>query len=316
LLCSDPPRHTWLRSALGAWFTPSFVEQLRPRVAQLVDHLLDRAALGDAFDVIKDLAYPLPATIIGELLGVPVHDLERFKRWSDDIAGSFTLAPETMRNAHQALRELTGYVTDLVSTGHAQSPGTLVNALTANSVTAATAPALPLDEVVAQAVMLLFAGHETTTNLIGNGVLALLRNPEELGRLRSDPSLISSAVEELLRYDSPTQATFRSVADDFGLAGQRLRRGDPVLLMLGSANRDALEFSNPDRLDIARSPNRHLAFSQGIHFCMGAPLARMEGQIAIRRIFERFPRVHLMEAELTWRPNVFLRGLRSLPVAI
>jgi hypothetical protein len=241
LLCSDPPRHTWLRSALGAWFTPSFVEQLRPRVAQLVDHLLDRAALGDAFDVIKDLAYPLPATIIGELLGVPVHDLERFKRWSDDIAGSFTLAPETMRNAHQALRELTGYVTDLVSTGHAQSPGTLVNALTANSVTAATAPALPLDEVVAQAVMLLFAGHETTTNLIGNGVLALLRNPEELGRLRSDPSLISSAVEELLRYDSPTQATFRSVADDFGLAGQRLRRGDPVLLMLGSANRDALE---------------------------------------------------------------------------
>jgi cytochrome P450 len=262
LLCSDPPRHTWLRSALGAWFTPSFVERLRPRVAQLVDDLLDRAAVGDVFDVIRDLAYPLPATIIGELIGVPVHDLEQLKRWSNDVAGSFTLSPETMRNAHQALRELTRYVTELMSTGQAQSPGTLVSTLAANGDTAAMA-GLPQDEVVAQAVMLLFAGHETTTNLIGNGVLALLRNPEQLARLRSDPSLISSAVEELLRYDSPTQATFRSVADDFDLAGRRLRRGDPVLLMLGSANRDPAEFTDADRLDIARTPNRHMAFSQG-----------------------------------------------------
>ena len=314
LLCSDPPRHTWLRSALGAWFTPGFVEQLRPRIAQLVDDLLDRAADGDALDVIRDLAYPLPATIIGELLGVPVDDLEQFKRWSDDIAGSFTLSPETMRIAHQALRELTRYVSDLISTGHAHSPGTLLNALAANGDVASAG--LPRDEVVAQAVMLLFAGHETTTNLIGNGVLALLRNPEQLAQLRSNPSLIGSAVEELLRYDSPTQATFRSVADDFELAGHRLRRGDPVLLMLGSANRDPAEFSDPDRLDIARSPNRHMAFSQGIHFCLGAPLARLEGQIAIRRIFERFARVRLTDAELTWRPNVFLRGLESLPVAI
>jgi cytochrome P450 len=285
-------------------------------VAQLVDDLLDRAAVGDVFDVIRDLAYPLPATIIGELIGVPVHDLEQLKRWSDDIAGSFTLSPETMRNAHQALRELTMYVTELISTGQAQSPGTLVSTLAANNGDTAAMAGLPQDEVVAQAVMLLFAGHETTTNLIGNGVLALLRNPEQLARLRSYPSLISSAVEELLRYDSPTQATFRSVAEDFELAGRQLRRGDPVLLMLGSANRDHAEFSNPDRLDIARTSNRHLAFSQGIHFCLGAPLARLEGQIAIRRIFERFPRVRLTHAELTWRPNVFLRGLRSLPVAI
>jgi cytochrome P450 len=257
----------------------------------------------------------LPATIIGELLGVPLHDLEQFKRWSDDIAGSFTLSPETLRSAHLALRELTTYVTDLISTGRPQSPGTLLETLATNGNAAAT-DGMPQDEVVAQAVMLLFAGHETTTNLIGNGVLALLRNPQELARLRSNPSLIGSAVEELLRYDSPTQATFRSVADDFDMAGQRLRRGDPVLLMLGSANRDPGEFRDPDRLDIARSPNRHLAFSQGIHFCLGAPLARLEGQIAIGRIFERFPRARLTDAELVWRPNVFLRGLQSLPIAI
>jgi cytochrome P450 len=164
--------------------------------------------------------------------------------------------------------------------------------------------------------MLLFAGHETTTNLIFNGVLALLQNREQVTCLRSDPSLIGPAIEELLRYDSPTQATFRSVAEDIHVQGQHLRRGDPVLLMLGAANRDPAEFREPDRLDITRNPNRHLAFSHGPHFCLGAPLARLEGQVAIRRVFERFPQIRLTGAELTWRPNVFLRGLESLPVAI
>jgi cytochrome P450 len=262
------------------------------------------------------VAYPLPATIIGELLGVPLNDLEQFKRWSDDIAGSFTLSSETMRRAHEALRELTRYVDQLVRTRHAQSGRTLVDVLGTDNHSDPAMPGLGHDEVVAQAVMLLFAGHETTTNLIGNGVLALLRNPEELTRLRSNPSLIGPAIEELLRYDSPTQATFRSVAEDVHLRGQHLRRGDPVLLMLGAANRDQAEFHEPDRLDITRSPNRHMAFSTGPHFCLGAPLARLEGQVAIQRIIDRFPEIRLSDEALTWRPNVFLRGVESLPVAI
>jgi cytochrome P450 len=163
-------------------------------------------------------------------------------------------------------------------------------------------------------VMLLFAGHETTTNLIGNGLLALLQHPAQLERLRREPTLIGTAIEELLRFDSPTQATFRSVAQDFELRGQRLRKGDPVLLMLGSANRDHRQFTDPDELDITRLDNRHLAFSQGPHFCLGAALARLEGQIAIARTIQRFPELRLADDHQTWRPNVFLRGLESLNV--
>jgi len=169
---------------------------------------------------------------------------------------------------------------------------------------------------VAQSVMLLFAGHETTTNLIGNGILALLRHPTQRERLRSEPGLIGSAVEELLRFDSPTQATFRSVAEDFELHGQSLRKGEPVLLMLGSANHDPSQFIDPDVLDITRADNRHLAFSQGPHFCLGAALARLEGQIAIGRTIQRFPELQLADDPPTWRPNVFLRGLESLNVTI
>jgi len=312
LLCADPPKHTELRAALGAAFAPRFVEQLRQRIELLVDELLNRVAVGDTFDVIADVAYPLPATIIGELLGVPIDDLDQFKRWSDDIAGSFTLTPETMRRAYIALRELTAYVNEL---GLSQSPGharALIDGLPANS----HVGALEQDEVVAQSVMLLFAGHQTTTNLIGNGIIALLRHPDQMARLRAEPAIIPLAVEELLRYDSPTQATFRSAGEDFELRGQHLRRGDPVLLMLGSANRDASQFREPDALDVTRADNRHLAFSQGPHFCLGAPLARLEGQIAIQRIVERFPYLRLTGDELVWRPNVFLRGLESLRVAI
>jgi pimeloyl-[acyl-carrier protein] synthase len=308
LLCADPPRHTELRTALGASFTARFVENLRPRIESLLDTLLDRVAASGRFDVIADVAYPLPATIIAELLGVPLGDLEQFKQWSDDVAGSFTLAPDTMQRASAALGDLTEYVADLVSSKGRYAAHDLLPT--------GYASGLPKDDVVAQSVMLLFAGHATTTNLIGNGVLALLRHPDELARLRAEPGLITSAVEELLRYDSPTQATFRSVAEDFDLRGQRLHRGDPVLLMLGSANRDPSQFREPDALDLTRAENRHLAFSQGPHFCLGAPLARLEGQIAIRRIIERFPHLCLDEAEPVWRPNVFLRGLESLRVEI
>jgi pimeloyl-[acyl-carrier protein] synthase len=172
------------------------------------------------------------------------------------------------------------------------------------------------DELLAQCVMLLFAGHETTTNLIGNGVLALLEHPSELAKLRVEPTLIESAVEELLRFDSPTQATFRSVAEDFVLRGQQLHRGEHVLLMLGAANRDPSVFAEPDTLNLGRRDNRHLAFSHGPHFCLGAALARIEGQIAIGTLVQRFLHLRLTEVDLNWRPNVFLRGLEALPVAL
>jgi cytochrome P450 len=310
LLCADPPRHTRLRSALSPAFSPRSVEHLQDRIESLVAELLDRVADQGHFDVIADLAYPLPATIIAELLGVPLDDLDQFKHWSDDIAESFTLSPETMHRAHDALRELTAYVADL------RTSPTDCGALRAAGGTHDGADALDHGELVAQSVMLLFAGHETTTNLIGNGILALLRHPGQLERLQREPDLMGTAIEELLRFDSPTQATFRSVGEDFELRGQRLGKGDPVLLMLGSANRDPCQFIDPDMLDITRADNRHLAFSQGPHFCLGAALARMEGQIAIQRTIERFPKLDLAGDSLAWRPNVFLRGLESLHVTI
>ena len=199
----------------------------------------------------------------------------------------------------------------LIDSGAAQ-----VGELTRDLVDAYESGTLSREDLVAQCVMLLFAGHETTTNLIGNGLLALLTHPTELDRLRADPNLIESAVEELLRFDSPTQATFRSVADDFDLGDQRLRQGDHVLLMLGSANRDPRQFAEPDTLDVARPDNRHLAFSQGPHFCLGAALARLEGQIALRSLLDRFQTLRLTDDECTWRPNVFLRGLETLRVSV
>jgi cytochrome P450 len=310
LLCADPPRHTHLRSALSPAFAPRSVEHLRERIESIVDELLDRVADHGHFDVIAELAYPLPATIIAELLGVPLDDLDQFKRWSDDIAGSFTLSPDTMHRAHDALRALTAYVANL---GASPTHG---SALFATEGGHDGAGALDHDELVAQSVMLLFAGHETTTNLIGNGILALLQRPAQLERLRREPTFIGAAIEELLRFDSPTQATFRSVGEDFELRGQQLRKGDPALLMLGSANRDPGQFVDPDELDITRADNRHLAFSQGPHFCLGAALARMEGQIAVQRAIQRFPDLRLANDSLVWRPNVFLRGLESLNVII
>jgi len=241
---------------------------------------------------------------------VPSSDLDALKAWSDAIAGSFTWAPDTMLAAHGALVELTEYMERLIARGAARD-----GVLTAALVEAHETGAISRDDMLAQCVMLLFAGHETTTNLIGNGLLALLTHPAELDRLRSEPSLIESAVEELLRFDSPTQATFRRVAEGFELRGHQLQQGDHVLLMLGSANRDAEQFGDPDALNLARADNRHLAFSQGPHFCLGAVLARLEGQIALSTILQRFASLEIAADPLGWRPNVFLRGLAALVVS-
>jgi cytochrome P450 len=309
LLCADPPRHTHLRGLVSSPFSPRAVEAMRGVIQQTVDELLDQVQDRGTFDVIRDLAYPLPATVIGRLLGVPSSDLDALKAWSDAIAGSFTWAPDTMLAAHGAFVELTDYMEKLIVRGAAQN-----SVITAALVNAHNAGSISRDDMLAQCVMLLFAGHETTTNLIGNALLALLTHPAELDRLRFEPSLIESAVEELLRFDSPTQATFRSVAENFELRGQQLSRGDHVLLMLGSANRDAQQFADPDILDLVRRDNRHLAFSQGPHFCLGATLARLEAQIALRAVLQSFQYLRLAEDQTRWRPNVFLRGLERLMV--
>jgi len=313
LLCADPPRHTRLRAILAQAFSPAAVERMRPRVQAVVDRLLDRAEAVGSMDVVGALAYPLPATVIAELLDVPTEDLDLVKHWSDDLAESFTWAPDTMHRAHTALKALTAYFAELIAHRRSSSDESVLDTLRRARKEGRLDDD---DDLLAQCVMLLFAGHETTTNLIGNGTLALLDHPDQLARMRAQPALIDSAVEELLRFDSPTQATFRSVAEDFVLRGQHLRRGEHVLLLLGSANRDRAQFSDPDRLDLARPDNRHLAFSQGPHFCLGAALARLEGQLALGTLVRRFPRLRRLDAELRWRPNVFLRGLEALRVAV
>jgi len=312
LLCSDPPQHTRLRSVVGAAFGMRLVGRIRARIQSVVDDLLDAAAQRETLDVIADLAYPLPASIIAELLGVPVADQEMFKVWSDDIAEASTWLAPTLERAHASQQAMVIYLQDLVAQRRRAPRDDLLSALMRDE----QGSQLSEQELLATCVFLLFAGHETTTNLIGNAVLAVLRHPRQRQRLQADPGLIGSAIEELLRYDSPVQAAFRRATDDFELGGQHIRQGDHLLLLLGAANRDPEQFPNPDQLDLGRRDNRHVAFGLGPHFCLGAAIARLEGQIALQTLFTRFPNTQLGTGRLTWRPNVLFRGLESLPVVI
>ncbi|MGE5762965.1 MAG: cytochrome P450 [Mycobacterium leprae] len=314
LLRLDPPDHTRLRKLVSKAFTPRAVERLRPRVEQIVDELLERVDTGSV-ELIREFAYPLPLTVISELLGVPASDREPLRRWSSDLVdqGLTMDDPELLRRSRQANRELDDYLRQLVSERRRTPRDDLVSAL----VTAEEGgDQLTERELIDTCGLLLVAGHETTVNLIGNGMLALLTHPEELRRLRNDPSLIECAVEEMLRYDSPVQAQPRAVTQDLELRGIGLRRHDVVLPMFGAANRDPAVFPNPDEFDITRADNRHVAFGQGIHFCLGAPLARLEAQIAIPALLRRFPRVELRRTQLRWRASWFLRGLEELPLTV
>lgn len=315
----DPPNHTRLRGHVNAAFTPQMVQALRPRVQAIVDELLDRAADARRLDVVADFGFPLPATVIAELLGVPSADRERFRSWSADLAavgGLVRMAADRadrVRRARESGEELNAYFRDIVRERRRSPRDDLVSRLT----TVDTGErVLDETEIVDTCVLLLFAGHETTTNLVGNGVLALLRHPDELGRLRADPNLIGAAVEELLRYDSPVQARVRVARHDVELGGRRIAAGDRVMALLGAANRDPDRFLDPDRLDLSRPDNRHLSFGYGIHFCTGAALARLEGAVAIGSLVRRFLRLELEQTALGWRKTLTLRGLTALPVAI
>jgi cytochrome P450 len=311
----DPPHHTRLRGLVNKAFTPRVVESMRARIGRIVDELLDAVAVSGRMDVIRDLAYPLPVTVIAEMLGVPPADRAELKRWSDDLAallGRFDLTWDEHVRISRSITELNEYLRGIVAQRRVAPRDDLISALLAAE---EHGTVLSEEELLANCMLLLLAGHETTTNLIGNGLLALLRHPDQLERLRAEPGLIATAVEELLRYDSPVQLTSRVAREELELGGKRITRGQYVSLVLGAANRDPKVFPEPDRLDVGRRENRHVAFGHGIHFCLGAALARLEGQIALGTLLRRMPTLRLETATPQWRANQALRGLQSLPVA-
>jgi cytochrome P450 len=315
MVFADQPRHTRLRGLVIKAFTPRVVEGLRGRVQAIVDDRLARATQAGTLDVIADLAVPLPTTIIAELLGVPEADRDSLKAWSDDFA-AFIGGPvdhDGVVRADGAIRELITYF-DRAVTRWRREPGD--NLISRLIVAEEQGNTLTADELLATCVILLVGGHETTTNLIGNGLLALLRHPDQLQRLRNDPALIGQAIEELLRYDSPAQMTTRLAVDDLTLGGAHIGKGELIKLWLGAANRDPEEFSEPDRLDLGRAKNRHLSFGHGIHFCVGASLARLEGQVALATLVARFPNLQLTGEPLEYHGTQVFRALKRLPVTL
>ena len=319
----DPPDHTRLRSLVSQAFTPRMVESLRPRIQGLVDELLDAVVETGEMDVLADLAYPLPTVVICELLGVPAEDREKFKGWSADASRMLDgyLDQAAMDKGLVAGMYLFQYFTDLVDERRRQPRADLLSALLASrapsgpsSGTAAAGDTLTHAELLSTATLLFVAGFETTMNLVGNGTLALLRHPDQLARLRDDPSLVRTGVEELLRYDGPVHVTARIATTDVEIGGETVRAGEQAVAILGAANRDPEEFVDPDRLDVARTPNRHLGFGGGPHFCLGASLARMEGQIAFATMLRRLPGLELATAVPTYRDHYVIRGLTDLRV--
>ncbi|HEX5886087.1 MAG TPA: cytochrome P450 [Pyrinomonadaceae bacterium] len=312
MLDLDPPDHTRLRSLVHKAFTPSLVEQMRSRTQAIADELLDRVVPRGEMDLISDFALPLPMTIITEILGVPAKDHDKFHRWSQAVVSLSSPSP--------TLRVLPGvwmfirYLRQFFKLRRRDPRDDLVTALIKAE---EAGDKLSEDELLAMVFLLLIAGHETTVNLIGNGTLALIENPNEMRKLQSEPSLVKPAIEELLRYTSPVlMTTERYARENAMIHGVTIPRGEMTLGVIGSANRDENVFDNPNELRISRDPNKHISFGQGIHFCLGAPLARMEAHIAFTTLLRRLPDLRLKNSahSLRWRPSMFLRGLVALPV--
>jgi cytochrome P450 len=310
----DPPDHTRLRGLMNRAFTPRAVEALRPNIERIVDDLIDEIVERGSADLIADFAYPLPASVIMDMLGVPRSDLGMMKVWSDDIAlfvGIARTTPDKYAKAQAGTREMAAYFRRLVAERRKAPREDMISALIAAE---EQAQHLTEDEIVATCILLLFAGHETTANLIGNGVLAFLRHPGELAKLRARLDLAASAVEECLRYDGPSGALARVVAVAHEMGGRQLKAGERVYAWMNAANRDPRRFADPDRFDIERPDNRHLTFGHGAHFCLGAPLARLEAQIAFPRLFERLRGLELTTDKFEWMDSLILRGVKKLPV--
>lgn len=314
MLFMDAPAHTRLRSLASAAFTPARVEVLRAHIRQIVDRLIDNVEASGRMDVIADLAYPLPAIVTAEMLGVPVEDRDQLKNWSEDFAemlGNFQHNPDRIPRVLRSVEEMTTYFRSRMEEMRRNPrPGLIHSLMTAE----VDGERLTDEEVVANSIVTMVGGQETTTNLIGNGILSLLRNPGEMRRLVDDPSLIPSGVEELLRYESPSQHTARLAPEDTQLGGKSIRKRQAVIAVMAAGNRDPEQFPDPDRLDVGRGERRHLAFGWAAHFCFGAALARIEGQIAFETMLRRLPNLRLEPGPLVWRQNLGLRGLTALPV--
>ncbi len=314
MLDLDAPDHTRLRALMQKAFTPRLIEQLRDRVQAIADELLDAVPPSGRFDLIHDYALPLPVTVISDLLGVPTDSRRQFHHWSRRIVA--ISAQRDMLMALPAIWSFMRFVRRLFALRRVEPQDDLISALIQ---VRDAGDSLSEDELLAMVFLLLVAGHETSVNLIGSGTLVLLQHPEQLALLRQTPALSRAAIEELLRYTSPVEiATERFAREPITIAGTAIPRGDQVLAVLGSANRDEQQFIQPQALDLAREPNRHLALGQGAHYCLGAPLARLEGQIAIDTLLRRAPDLRLaVPAEaLHWRRGLVLRGLERLPVAL
>jgi cytochrome P450 len=315
MLDVDDPDHRRLRTLVSKAFTPRLIERLRQRIERICRELLDEMERNGKTELVRDYALPLPATVIAELLGIPASDHRKFHRWSNRIV-SISSGRDVWKALPAALSFLR-YLRKMAERRRSQPEDDLMSALVQAE---EAGDKLSQDELLAMAFLLLVAGHETTVNLIANGTLALIEHPEQLERLERDPSLIKPAVEELLRYTSPVEiATERYARQDLEVAGKVVPRGELVLAVLGSANRDDMYFENPDTLDLTRDPNKHLAFGRGgVHHCLGAPLARMEGQIALTALLRRFPeiRVAVPHESLRWHRGLFLRGLERLPLIL
>jgi cytochrome P450 len=315
MLFRDPPAHTRLRALVSKAFTPRMLESWRGRIHQIVSRSVERAKLRGEIDVIADLAFPLPATVICEMLGLPTEDQDRCRRWTNALTKSLdpVMSAAEADELGFAAVEFRDYLAGRVSERRDRPGEDLMTALIAAR---EQGDRLSQDELISTISLLFVAGHETTTNLIGNGLLALLRNPDQLRRLRDDPSLLRNAIEELLRYDSPVQFVVRTVKQPIDLDGDQMAPGDPVLLLVAAANRDPAQFKEPDVLDLGRHDIRHLSFGGGIHFCLGSVLARMEGQIALGALVSNFDRLEIAADRLQWRPHINLRGLESLPLEV
>jgi cytochrome P450 len=314
MLFLDPPAHARVRALASQAFTPRRVERLRSHIQDITHSLLDAVRDKGQMEMIADLARPLPAIVTAELLGVPISDWRQLTAWSADFAqvlGNFQHNPERAPQVLRSLGEMTAYFQAAVAQQRVHPREGLIGALLTAEV---DGDRLSEEEVVANTIVTMVGGQETTTNLIGNGILTLLRHPEELERLREDLSLLPPAVEELLRYESPSQHTARLAPEDVVLGGKLISKRQAVIAVMGAANRDPERFAEPDRLDLGRQDNRHVAFAWAAHFCFGAPLARIEGQVALEAVLRRMPGLRLAGGPLQWRENLGLRGLTALPV--
>lgn len=316
MLTSDPPAHTRLRKLVSKAFTPRAVEEMRPRIQGIVDSILDEAAQRGGMDLPVDLAYPLPVIVIAEMLGVPPEDRAMFKKWSDEVVatlGGPFIGPDVLERARAAIDALAAYLVPIIRDRRENPRNDLISDLVAAE---EQGQVLSEDEIFSTSILLLIAGNETTTHLIGNSVYALLKHPDQLRLLQERPELIGPAVEELLRYIGPVQLTGRVMKEDTVFGGQLVPEGQVATVLLGAANHDPEKWGpTADELDITRDPKDHMSFGDGIHFCLGAPLARAEAQIAIGSLVQRFPKMKTDADEPEWGGTFIIRGVKHLPLS-